>query len=408
MGARRYRTAAGRAGTTGAGLPHVDGWLRLDPASAARHEADHGTARAYHLRHIIWFGLVLYNVYIVTGFLLTPDIAWLGAALRALVVTPVSLVLAWAVVHLPPLWRERLTLLAMFMAHLMPVLLFFMTQAPMGSYTYSELTLTLVYGNMLMALRFRHAVVFSVLAVAVTLAALGVKHGMSGALEVALAVQILTAGVFSLSANYLMERRRCHDYVTALTALLRAERAEDTHLHLAEMSQTDPLTGLHNRRFMDDTLAGWCDDPGPVALMMIDVDHFKRYNDTLGHPAGDDCLRQLAQVFALVLPDDQAFCARFGGEEFVVVLREGAAQAASSVAARINAAVRSLHLPHPGRTDGVGIVTLSIGLAHRPSGPITPEALLTEADNALYQAKDAGRDRIVAFTPRPRRAIRSA
>ena len=389
-------------------LPRFDAWLRLDPATEARHEAETGLARALFLRHIIWFGLGLYNVYILTGILLTPDIAWHAAGLRAAVVTPISLVLAWGLVHLGPVWRERLTLLAMFNAHLLPVGLFAATRSDLGAYTFGELTLTLVYGNMLMALRFRHAVLFTVAAVAVTLAGLWIKPALPLTLEFAMAVQILTAGLFSLAANYLMERRRCSDYVTALTAVLRAERAEVSQQHLAEMSRTDALTGLPNRRHLDDTLASWCARAGPVAVLMIDVDHFKAYNDALGHPAGDDCLRQLAQVFRHALPTGDAFCARFGGEEFTLALRGAPALTCAAIAGDIVAAVRALDLAHPGRRDGPLRVTVSVGLACSDTGPVTAAELLTQADIALYRAKDAGRDRIVAFTPRPRRAIRSA
>ena len=402
MSAARHQ--AGRQGD--AGLPRFDGWLRLDPATETRHEAQTGRARAYFLRHIIWFGLVLYNIYIVTGILLTPDIAWQAAVLRLLVVTPVSLVLAWGVVHLAPVWRERLTLLAMFNAHLLPVALFAATRSDLGGYTFGELTLTLVYGNMLMALRFRHAVMFTAAAVAVTLLALWIKPGMPPALMFAMAVQILTAGVFSLTANYLMEWRRCRDYVTAVTAELRAERAEVSQLHLAEMSRTDALTGLPNRRHLDDTLAAWCAGPGPVAVLMIDVDHFKLYNDALGHPAGDDCLRRLAQVFRDALPRTDAFCARFGGEEFTIALRGPAPEAAVDLAHSIVDRVRSQALPHPGRTDRAPVVTVSVGLA--AARGVAPAELMARSDAALYQAKRGGRDRVEVFAPPRIRPARSA
>ena len=302
MDTRRHRTFQ-----SGSDAPQIDRWLRFDPETEARFEAEAGEARAYHLRYIVWFGLCLYNVYNITGALLTPDIIVTAMILRIGVVTTVSLLLAWVVVHLTAVWRERLALLGMINAHLLPSVLFAATRAEFGAYTFGELSLTLVYGNMLMALRFRHAAIFTAVALAVTLTALAMKPEVPTQLEIALAVQIVTAGIFSLFANYLMERRRCRDYVTTVIATHRAERAEVSHRHLTEMSQTDALTGLPNRRYLDERLAVWCAGPNRVAVLMIDVDHFKLYNDSLGHPAGDDCLRQLAQVFRDVLPAGGAF-----------------------------------------------------------------------------------------------------
>ncbi|MCF7699242.1 GGDEF domain-containing protein [Loktanella sp. M215] len=395
MGTRRHRTLSG-----GSDGPQVDGWLRFDPETEAQFEAEAGEARAYHLRYIVWFGLCLYNIYNITGALLTPDIIVTALILRIGVVTTVSLLLAWAVVHLSAFWRERLALLGMINAHLLPSVLFAVTRAEFGAYTFGELTLTLVYGNMLMALRFRHAAVFTAVALAITLSALMLKPGVPLHLEIALAVQIVTAGIFSLSANYLMERRRCLDYVTALTATHRAERAEVSHRHLTEMSQTDALTGLPNRRYLDDRLAVWCAGPNRVATLMIDVDHFKLYNDSLGHPAGDDCLRQLAQVFRDALPDSGAFCARFGGEEFVIALQDAAAGVAQQLARRIVTDVRALAIAHPGRGDSTAIVTVSVGLAaaaaHEPANPGT---LIAQSDASLYAAKRAGRNRIETYRP---------
>ena len=401
MEASQDRTAA-----EGPDAPSFDRWLRLDPASAARFEREAGPARALHLRYIIWFGLALYNLYNITGALLMPDIAAAASVLRIGVVTPVSLLLSWAVVHLPARWRERLTLMAMFNAHLLPAVLFSATRAEFGAYSFAELTLTLVYGNMLMALHFRHAVVFTGLGVLVTLAALVLKPGLPPPLHVALAVQIVTAGIFSLFANYLMERRRCSDYVAALSARYRAERAEIGQRSLALISQTDALTGLPNRRYLDETLTRWCAGPHRVAVLMIDVDHFKRYNDTLGHPAGDDCLRRLALTFRDSIPRDDAFCARFGGEEFTIALRNAPVDAAEALAGLIARKVKALAISHPGRDDGIAIVTVSIGIT---AGHVwaDPGELLTQSDMALYRAKESGRDRIETCPAPPHRARRA-
>lgn len=165
---------------------------------------------------------------------------------------------------------------------------------------------------------------------------------------------------------------------------------------LEALAARDGLTGLVNRRSFDDILLReWQRarrDRRPLALIMIDVDQFKDYNDTYGHPQGDECLRQVATVLqsALFRPGDMA--ARYGGEEFVVLLPAADDAGAMLVAERIKEHFARLALPHPASTHGR--VSVSMGIAAtEPDGKHEPSALLAAADAALYQAKHAGRNR---------------
>lgn len=165
---------------------------------------------------------------------------------------------------------------------------------------------------------------------------------------------------------------------------------------LEALAARDGLTGLVNRRSFDDILLReWQRarrDRRPLALIMIDVDQFKRYNDTYGHPQGDECLRQVATVLqsALFRPGDIA--ARYGGEEFVVLLPAADADGAALVAKRIEEHLTRLALPHPASTHGR--VSVSMGIAAiEPDGKREPAVLLAAADAALYRAKHAGRNR---------------
>lgn len=165
---------------------------------------------------------------------------------------------------------------------------------------------------------------------------------------------------------------------------------------------TDVLTGWHNRRYLQvrlgEELARARRDGDTLSCLMLDLDHFKRINDTFGHAAGDEVLRELAQrVEAEVRASDVA--ARYGGEEFVILLPRTAAQAAGLLAERIRRVVRERPVDVG---DGHAVtVTASIGVASVSLGPADSdlkalgEALLARADAALYQAKAAGRDRIV-------------
>jgi len=177
-----------------------------------------------------------------------------------------------------------------------------------------------------------------------------------------------------------------------ITAQRRAQAA------LEQLATRDGLTGIANRRTFDEKLGNeWkrqLRDSRTLSLLMIDVDHFKLFNDAYGHQAGDNCLQQIARVLEQVVFRPGDLVARYGGEEFVVILTATHAQGAGIVAQRILDRVAELAMPHSGGEGGR--VTLSIGIASSLPHPDTElESLIAAADAALYQAKHAGRNRFV-------------
>ena len=127
---------------------------------------------------------------------------------------------------------------------------------------------------------------------------------------------------------------------------------------------------------------------------MIDIDHFKAYNDHFGHPAGDDCLQRVAKGLSLGVKRPDDFVARYGGEEFAVILPGSGLEGAAVVAERLRAGIAALHIPHPA-SPTAECITLSQGLAcATPERASLPSHLLVLADEALYQAKRSGRNRI--------------
>jgi len=165
---------------------------------------------------------------------------------------------------------------------------------------------------------------------------------------------------------------------------------------LERLSVTDGLTGLLNRRRLMEVLADEVKRSQRLehtfAVLMVDVDHFKKYNDAFGHLAGDEVLVTVAKALREQTREVD-FVARYGGEEFLVILPEGNLQEGTRVAERIRGAVRAAKLP--GRH-----VTVSIGVAEYPAHGETPDAMIAAADSALYDAKYGGRDRVMAAAPR--------
>lgn len=179
-----------------------------------------------------------------------------------------------------------------------------------------------------------------------------------------------------------------------------------THLTLKYQSDVlrqlvfrDGLTGAFNRRYFDQQLttevARSVRSQLPLALVMIDVDFFKRFNDHYGHQAGDDCLRQLVQILQNGLRRPADLVARYGGEEFACILPETSFDDAMNLARELQASVRAAAMPHAA-LDAPAIVTVSMGVAARlPDTSTDPQALLALADAQLYLAKSSGRDRVV-------------
>ncbi|MCD4484106.1 diguanylate cyclase [Chromobacterium vaccinii] len=169
---------------------------------------------------------------------------------------------------------------------------------------------------------------------------------------------------------------------------------------LSSIALQDGLTGVANRRKFDEALqSDWLQcarQQQPVSLLMLDVDHFKRFNDRYGHQAGDDCLRRVAQAIRLSLRRPRDLAARYGGEEFACLLPETGLDGAARLAEEILQAIRALDIAHE-TSDAGPAVTASIGVAAIvPDGSAPPQTLIEAADRQLYQAKRAGRARVSA------------
>jgi diguanylate cyclase (GGDEF)-like protein len=167
---------------------------------------------------------------------------------------------------------------------------------------------------------------------------------------------------------------------------------------LERLAYLDGLTQISNRRSFDERfLQEWKRarrNKTALSIVLCDVDYFKKYNDTYGHVLGDECLCNIAQALASVVCRPSDCVARYGGEEFVMLLPDTDTAGAIKVAEAMRSKVHSLEITH-GASEVSEFVTLSFGVASLiPTGTIPPEALLNRADRALYQAKQAGRDRV--------------
>ncbi|HEY9840746.1 MAG TPA: diguanylate cyclase [Candidatus Obscuribacterales bacterium] len=180
-------------------------------------------------------------------------------------------------------------------------------------------------------------------------------------------------------------------------------RAKQIEQEFERLANLDGLTEIGNRRVFDQTLGReWkrcMRNRQPLALLLTDVDFFKRYNDTYGHVLGDACLIKVARAIAHVVRRPGDLVARYGGEEFAVILSETDLDGARIVAENICTAIRDLKIAHQS-SDAAAQVTLSVGVASwTPTGEQEPEALLEAADTALYHSKEHGRNQVTIIEP---------
>jgi diguanylate cyclase (GGDEF)-like protein len=207
------------------------------------------------------------------------------------------------------------------------------------------------------------------------------------------------AGVMAVAIlmTHRAEVSRRLGFLSALRNELTTRDLNALNAELLRLSSTDTLTGLANRRqFEAELQRHWVDRRrGPLAVALVDVDHFKSFNDSAGHAAGDACLCRVAEAIAGAMRQGLGQAARFGGEEFTVLLPGVTEDELAALGERLRRAVLDLALPHPGQMHSP--VTISIGLSWRSAGSRagSPDTLLREADRALYVAKNTGRNRVV-------------
>lgn len=232
-----------------------------------------------------------------------------------------------------------------------------------------------------------HAALVSALLVAVSYVVAAVVAGL-GAAAVLVDVGILvSANVIGAMVCYTLERATRTSYLEEQL--------------LIETASRDGLTGIHNRRYFDDHMDRiWLQairEQAPLALLLIDIDHFKAYNDHCGHQAGDECLRRVAGSLKRTARRPLDVTARYGGEEFAIVLFDTRRDHVEELARRIQAGIESLGIEHPASPQG-GRLTVSIGAACvQPMNGRSHFGFIQLADEALYAAKERGRNCVVVM-----------
>ncbi|MCB9626274.1 MAG: diguanylate cyclase [Sandaracinaceae bacterium] len=263
-------------------------------------------------------------------------------------------------------------------------------------------TYACMLGATVVTIGFRNGVVYSALTCALGLGCGSLYAAWMGATPdwVFASYGFVGASCVGIVISWLVERQDTLHFFQSVLLANEANERQKLNEQLAAMSRTDSLSGLANRRSFDDTLeVEWARmrrERKPLSLLFVDVDHFKRFNDTHGHRDGDACLRAVGQAIAeaALRPADMA--ARYGGEEFVLLLPDTTLAGATEVAQRVLALVDALAIPH-GDSPTAPHVTISVGATTAdPASELEQRHLVETADACLYRAKHQGRHCVVS------------
>jgi len=356
-------------------------------------------------RHGLWIAVAAYLAYSVTDYLFVRDVAQYTITGRFIVG-----ICALCLLELLIFFKAKAdtvdiaAAVSVLAAYLVWLLTAQMTEG-MQAFSYY-----LVFGaifmmsvNLFFSFRFQTALAASATNMLIFIIALYLFVPMLLLHKLILGAFCISCFIFTSYVNLQLNRERYKVFLNAFEASLQQAAADERGRALLHLSNTDALTGLENRRAIDQRLRDhwqrWQDERTSFAVLLIDVDFFKHYNDYYGHQEGDRCLIAVSQTLEGVAFSRDAVIGRYGGEEFIVITSATRSNEVAELAEAMRAAMRTLAWPHEHRRDGTSIVTISIGVSSTRGSSKQVDKVIYEADRALYVAKASGRDTVMVFDP---------
>ena len=373
--------------------------MRFPARLEALFERETQTARDRRLVARGLLAVLLYDMFLFADAVMMPDVVAEAAIVRLGIFTPLTLLFLWLTRRgLSPGTRDALQTVVALAAAAGFTYLFTASDDPNAIYYHGGVVLILAVVNLVVQLRYRHALGLTTGVVAFYAALPFVEGRLPDPIEGTNLMLVATTAAVTLFGNYRLEAEQRLTFLLTLRERVRSAELQSDKRRLGRLAILDTLTALTNRRGFNMHLRRLVRRPhaGEVSVLIVDIDHFKQYNDRYGHQQGDVCLRRVAGALARVPTRAGDLVARFGGEEFAVILPGTDRPAALAMAERMRQAVAALAIPH--ETSPVAPhVTISVGVAtgDHLQGGSNGGGLLAAADDALYRAKRAGRNRVV-------------
>jgi diguanylate cyclase (GGDEF)-like protein len=343
--------------------------------------------------------IAFFNIYVIADYFIRGGVSWFPLQVRLCFVTPIALLINISMRWSPSkIYRETSIALVSCLIGITHLYLESNTSATSSAYAQVGLIVTVIFVNVVMRLQFMYALSASIILLASDLIFLYQDHFLNPS-EKLLGITLAVCAIsMTVVANYSVGREERLGYLRRLRSEIQSRELSYLNVELQKMSYIDSLTGLANRHAYELQFAKlWqeaVESGNCLSAIVIDIDHFKITNDTRGHLYGDRVLVRVASLLSQSLRCKDDFAARFGGEEFVVLLPGANREGATIVAERIRKLVEvagSPALPEPG--DHPRLSTVSCGVATCwPNDSNSREDLLDSADKALYQAKFDGRN----------------
>jgi diguanylate cyclase (GGDEF)-like protein len=355
----------------------------------------------------------LFNFYVIADYFIRGGVSWFPLQVRLCVVTPIALLVNVSMRWSPNrIYRETGIAAVSCLIGVTHLYLESNTNATSSAYAQVGLIVTVIFVNVVMRLQFLYALSASALLMLGDLLFLHYDHFLNTSEKLLGFTLAICAASMTIIANYSIGREERLAYLMRLRSEIQTRELSFLNVELQKISCIDSLTGLANRHAYDLQFTKmWSEaakSEGCLSAIVIDIDHFKVTNDTRGHLYGDRVLVRVASLLLQSLRCKDDFAARFGGEEFVVLLPGTAREGAVIVAERIRKLVEvagSPALPEPGSHPRLSTVSCGVATCW-PGDSNCQEDLLESADRALYQAKSKGRNQVcwgeVTSMPRKR------
>ncbi|WP_195163336.1 GGDEF domain-containing protein [Mesorhizobium sp. NBSH29] len=364
--------------------------LDFPPELEQQREIDMRERRIQRFRAAIPTLIVIYNLFLICDWLLIPDQFYWAFLQHFGLVTPWIIAIAWVISrNASRVVRESLAASIPIVISAQVLAVFLLTTSPAAAHYQYFVLLVVLYMNTIQRLPHRYALTASIIIVIMHSIAVVMSDQMSWATAAISTTTLSVAAYLTLVSNFYLERDSRRSYLHTLRDRLRHDEVENEAKH-------DPLTDLANRRYLTDRMQElWKqgDVISPVAVILLDIDHFKPFNDWYGHTAGDSCLKRIAACIRAELRGQSDLAVRYGGEELLVLLPNIEASDAIRIAERIRRSIESLAMPHEGM-GARAVVTASFGVAAAPVSTISGPELIAAADVALYAAKRNGRNQV--------------
>jgi diguanylate cyclase (GGDEF)-like protein len=345
--------------------------------------------------------IALFDIYVIVDYLIRGGGSWFALQVRLCMVTPIALLINISMRWAPnKIYRETSIALASCLIGITHLYLESRVNATSSAYAQVGLIVTVIFVNVVMRLQFMYAVTASAILLVSDLVFLHQDHFLNAS-EKLLGITLAVCAIsMTVVANYSVGRDERLGYLMRLRSEIQSKELSFLNVELQKISYIDNLTGLANRHSYELQFAKLWDEAAScgrcISAILIDIDNFKITNDTQGHLYGDRVLARVAALLLQSLRCKDDFAARFGGEEFIVLLpganREGALIAAERIRKLVEVA-GSPALPEPGSHPRLSTVSCGVATCW-PSESNCREDLLDSADKALYQAKSAGRNQV--------------